>query len=137
MQWHTLGLNFTTNFKVKTYFALPTHSETYVLTWKFYVDDSYKNRYDIILGRYLLTGLVLNLIFSEHVIEADDETFKGPTTPMVYLGTYIFKILNTEKITTEESFTGAYVEEVYELERARPPKKTCNIRCQIRKGKLT
>ena len=33
---------------------------------------------------------------------------------MVDLGTYIFKDLNTGKITTEEQFTNSYVEEVYE-----------------------
>ena len=35
---------------------------------------------------------------------------------MVYLGTYIFSNLNTGKITPEESFTNAYVEELYESE---------------------
>ena len=35
---------------------------------------------------------------------------------MVNLGTYIFKDLNTGKITPEELFTNAYVEKVYESE---------------------
>ena len=35
---------------------------------------------------------------------------------MVYLGTYIFKDLNTGKIKPEEPFTNDYVEEVYESE---------------------
>ena len=52
----------------------------------------------MILGQYLLTELVLNLKFSEHVIEADYGIFKGSTTPVVNLGTYIFKYLNTEKL---------------------------------------
>ena len=56
----------------------------------------------------------MNLKISEHVIEADDGTFKGSTTPMVNLGEYIFKDLNTGKITPEQLFTNAYVEEVYE-----------------------
>ena len=34
---------------------------------------------------------------------------------MVDLGTYIFKYLNAGKITPKESFTDAYVKEVYEL----------------------
>ena len=38
---------------------------------------------------------------------------------MVGLGTYIFKIINTEKIIPDESFTNAYVEEVYESEHVR------------------
>ena len=37
---------------------------------------------------------------------------------MVDLDTYVFKVLNTGKITPEESFTKAYVEEVYESEHA-------------------
>ena len=41
------------------------------------------------------------------------------TAPMVDLGAYIFKDLNTEKIEPEELFTAAYVEEVYELEHIR------------------
>ena len=49
----------------------------------------------MILGPDILTELGLNLKFSEHVIEADDGNFKGSTTPMVDLGTYIFKYLNT------------------------------------------
>ena len=35
---------------------------------------------------------------------------------MVDLGTYMFKYLNTNKITPEESFTYAYVEELYDPE---------------------
>ena len=44
----------------------------------------------MILGRYILTELGLNLKFSEHVIEADDGPFKGSTTPMVDLVMYKF-----------------------------------------------
>ena len=44
----------------------------------------------MILGRDLLTGLVLNLKLSDHVIKADDGTFKRSTTLIVYLGTYEF-----------------------------------------------
>ena len=33
---------------------------------------------------------------------------------MVDLGTYIFKDLNTGKITPEETFTNSYVKEVHE-----------------------
>ena len=59
----------------------------------------------MILGRDVLISLGLNLKFSEHVIESDDGTFNRSTTPMVDLGTYVFKDLNTGKITPEESFT--------------------------------
>ena len=77
--------------------------------------DSNKGIYDMILGRYLWTELGLKLKWSEHVIESDNGILKGSTTPMVYLGIYIFKGLSKEKITPEESFKDAYVKEVYEL----------------------
>ena len=83
------------------------------MTWNCHVDDSSKDRYDVILGRDLLKELGLNLTFSEHVIEAYYGPFKESKTPMVDLVKYIFKILNEEKITPGELFTDAYVEEVY------------------------
>ena len=116
MQWHTQAGNITTNLKVNIDFTLPALSTTNVMTWKYHVGDSAKGRYYMILGRDLLTELVLNLKFYDRVIESDDRSFKGYTTPMVYLGMYEFKILNTGEITPEESFTNAYVDEVYDLE---------------------
>ena len=68
---------------------------TNVVTWRFHVDDSAKARYNMILGRNLLKGLGLHLKLSEKVIKADDGPFKVSTTPMVDLGTDIFKYLNT------------------------------------------
>ena len=88
MQCHTQAGNITTGLKVKIDFTLPTLSATDAVTWGFHVDDSDKGGSDIILGRYLLIELVLNLKFYYHVIEADDGPFKGSTTPMVDLGTY-------------------------------------------------
>ena len=64
------------------------------MTWNCRVDDSAKRRYDMILGTYLLTTLVLSLELSEHVIEVDDGTLNVSTTPMVDLGAYEFKYLN-------------------------------------------
>ena len=102
MQWHTQGGNLTNNLKVKVYFTLPVLSTTNDMTWKFHVDDSYKDRYNMTLGQDLLTYLGIIFKFSEHVIKADDGNFKGSTTPMVDWGVYIFKYLNTGKITPEE-----------------------------------
>ena len=61
-----------------------------------------------------LTELGLNLKFSKHVIKAKDGPFIGATSPMVDLGAYLLKDLNTRKVKPEEYFTEAYVEEVYE-----------------------
>ena len=71
------------------------------MTWKYHVDESAKGGYDMILGRDILTEFGLDIKFSEHVIESDYRYFKGSTTPMVDLDTYIFKYLNTGKITPE------------------------------------
>ena len=95
VQWHAQAGNITTNINVKVDFTLPELSATNVVTWKFYVDDSDKISYDMIVTRYLLTELILSLKFSEHVIKADGGHFKESTTPMIYLGTYVFKDLNT------------------------------------------
>ena len=88
MHWHTKAGNIATNIKVQVDFTLRLLSSMNVMTWKFHVDDSTKGRYGMILGRYLLTGLGLNLKFSNHKIEEDDCPLKGFTTPMVDLCAY-------------------------------------------------
>ena len=57
MQYHTQAENITTNRKVEIYFTLPSLSATNVVMWKCRVDDSDKGRYDMTLGRYILTEL--------------------------------------------------------------------------------
>ena len=85
MQCHTQAENITNNLRVKVDFTLPTLSATNVVMWNCHVDSSDKGIYDIISGKHLLTELVLNLQFSEHVIKADYGPFKESTTPMVDL----------------------------------------------------
>ena len=55
MQWHMQAGNITTNIKVKVYFTVPALRTTNVVTWKCHVNDSDKDRYNMILGRKLLT----------------------------------------------------------------------------------
>ena len=55
MHWNTQSRNITTNNKVKIDSTLPALSATNVKTWNCHVDDSTKDRYDMILGQYLLT----------------------------------------------------------------------------------
>ena len=50
-----------TYLKVEVDFTLPELSVMSVVIWKCHVDDSAKGRYDMILGRDLLTELLLNL----------------------------------------------------------------------------
>ena len=66
---------------------------------EWHVDDSVKGIYDMILVIYILTELGLNIKLYDHVIEAGDRLFKGLKAPMVGLGMYEFKNLNTGKIT--------------------------------------
>ena len=88
IQWHMQTGNIITNIKVEVDFILPELSVKNVVTWKFHVYGSAKGRCYMILGRYILTELGLNLKFSDHAIEANEGYFKGYTTPMVNLGTY-------------------------------------------------
>ena len=46
---------------------------------------------------------------------------------MIDLGTYEFKDLNIGNITTKESFTNAYAEEIYELEQVFNSTKESNV----------
>ena len=81
----------------------------------------------MILGRDILTYLGLNLKYSDHVIETDDGTLKGSTAPMVDLGKYEFKYLNTRKITPEVQFTNNYSEEIHESEKVHTSTKQLRV----------
>ena len=61
MQWHMQAGNINTYLKVKTDFTLPKLSAMEIVMRNCHVDDSDKVRYDMILGRDLLTALGLNL----------------------------------------------------------------------------
>ena len=52
----------------------------------------------MILGRYLLTTLGLNLIVFNHIINGSARPFVGHTSSMFNLCTYEFKSLDTGKI---------------------------------------
>ena len=53
MKRNTQDGEITTNLKVQIDFTLPALSAMNVLMWNFYVDDSNKGRYDMILERDL------------------------------------------------------------------------------------
>ena len=93
------------NIKVKIDLTSPELSVEKIVTWNYHMYDSTNGRYDMILGRYLLTYLGLNLQLSDHTIEADDGPFKGSRAPMVDMGTQEFKDLNTGKNSPGEQFT--------------------------------
>ena len=60
MQCHTQSGNNTNNLKVKIDFTLPELSATEMMKWNYHVDEPANGRYEMILGRYLLTALILN-----------------------------------------------------------------------------
>ena len=60
IKWHTKAGNITTNIKVKVYFTLPKNIATNFARWKYHAYDSNKCRYDMILGKYIITELGLN-----------------------------------------------------------------------------
>ena len=68
MQCHTPTGSITTNLKVNILFILPEITGTKIVTWNFHVDDSAKVRYDMILGIYPLTAILLDITLSDHVI---------------------------------------------------------------------
>ena len=89
--WETQAGNFTTSTKVNVEFCLPEFGATKIVTWKCHISKSTNSRYDMILGRDLLTNLGLDLKFSENIILGGDGPFKGCSTPMVDASTYYFK----------------------------------------------
>ena len=119
IQCHIQESSITYNLKFNIYFTLPELSAEKILTWNCHVDDSDKGICDIIIGRDILTDLGLNLKLSYPVIEADYEPFKGYMAPMVVLGTYEFKYLNTGNITPKYDFRHYYAEEMHESEQFR------------------
>ena len=61
MQWQTQAGKITINLKDNIYFTFPALGAMDVVTLKCHVDESAKGRYDMILGRDILTELGLNI----------------------------------------------------------------------------
>ena len=61
MQWHTQAGIISTDLKVRIDFNLPEYSVKKIMKWECHMDDFSNGRFDMILDRYLLTELVLNI----------------------------------------------------------------------------
>ena len=59
------------------------------MPWKCHVDNYTNIRYDMILGRYLLTALGLDIKFSKNIIICGDGPFKECPAPMLDVSTYV------------------------------------------------
>ena len=88
---------FATSKKLNVDFCLPEFSATNIVTWKCHVDKSTNGRYDMILGRYLLTALGLNIKFYKNVIIGGEGPYEGCSESMVDISKYDFNIITDEK----------------------------------------
>ena len=77
---------------------LPEFSATKLVTWKCHVDESTTGRYNMILGRDLLTTLGLDLKFYENVIHSGEVPYNGCSAPMVDVNNDHFNILTSKKL---------------------------------------
>ena len=81
--WENQSGKFMTLKNVNVDFCLTEFSGKQIVTWKFYVDKSTNGRYDMILGRDLLTSLGIDLNFTHNVIIGREGPYEGYSEPMV------------------------------------------------------
>ena len=98
--------------------CLPDFSATKIVTWKCHVNESTNDKYDMILGRYLLTALGLEIIFSENFMIGGEVPYKGWSVPMVDVTNYSFWFITDKTVKQEKSFVNAYVDKRFESENA-------------------
>ena len=67
--------NIATNKNVEIDFFLPYFRATKIVTRECHINDSAESRYNLIIGKYLPTALLLDLNFSEHIIALGDVTY--------------------------------------------------------------
>ena len=84
------------------------------MSWQCNTDNKKNCRYDIILGRGLLTVLVLDLNFSENIIISGERPYEGCLAPMADLSNYDFKSSTTKKVKMKEYFLNPYDNECLE-----------------------
>ena len=78
------------------------------------MDDSAECRYDMILGRNVLTALGIDIKISDHTIKVGVRPYQGDMVSMVDPNYYDFKPINKTKNYTGRIFMGAYIEECFE-----------------------
>ena len=97
--------------KVNVEFSSPELSATKIVTWKFHFDESTNGKYDIILGRDLITALVLDLKFYDNVMIGRHGPYEGCLSLMVGVNNYNFKYITDKTIKPKESFVNLFVHE--------------------------
>ena len=63
------------------------------MTRKCHIDEPTNGRYNMILGRDLITALGMDLKFSENVMNGGEGPYKGCSASMVDVNNYKFKFL--------------------------------------------
>ena len=86
--WETQAGKFMTSQKANTYLCLTEFSTTKIVSLKCHINSSTNIRYDIILGRDLLTATGIYLKFSEHIIMGGDGTYAGCLTLIIGVTSY-------------------------------------------------
>ena len=81
--WETQAGKFTTSKKLNVEFLLPESSVKKIMMWKFHLDDSTNGRYDMVLGRDLLTALRLDIKFSDNIIIGREVPYEGCSSSIV------------------------------------------------------
>ena len=67
--WNTKGGNFTTNYMANLQITLPELDSNKIINWSCHVDDNDEaSRYDMIIGRDLLSELKLCVDFGNNKI---------------------------------------------------------------------
>ena len=81
--WNTKGGNFTTNYKAKVQITLPELDSNKIINWECHIDDNdNNNRYDMIIGRDLLSELKFCVDFGNNIISCNEGPFTGCSTRM-------------------------------------------------------
>ena len=93
------------------YFFPLDFSATNIVTCKCHVDESTNSRYDMILGRDLLTALVLDIQFSDNIIIGKAGPYKGWLSLIVDISNFDFKYITGKTVKQEWSFVTSYVNE--------------------------
>ena len=94
-------MKFTTSKKANIDFYLPEFRAKKIVTWKCHVNESTNGRYDMILGRDLLTALVMDLKFSDNVIIGGEGPNKECLSTMVDISNYDFQSISDKTIKRE------------------------------------
>ena len=84
VKWITHSSDFLTTYKTNLELVLPELEATKSVTWRFHVNDLQKiSRYDMIIVRYLLLELKLDLCFSDYTIKDNRGAYEGCTAPKI------------------------------------------------------